>query len=798
MQPQSLRKITLLLATSALLSPTLGAATTANATPGATFTLSRGENLSGVCSRIREAGVAISTPDCVKQILFSNRQWFDETFGYVWKDPAAVNLDSAIRLWAGVPYQMPAEYAQASLQGQQAQGESAGANTATTPAASHPGHFDPKGKAPSTFTIEILKQARASLPFADTRDFDENNKGLIAPMKDLQIMADAGHVAWDMEQYQFIDQQDEFDSIHPSLHRIAKLNNNYGLYEVSPGIYQVRGFDLAQISFIRGKTGWIVLDPLVSAETARAGLKLLQEHVGEGRPVTAVIYSHDHADHWGGVRGIVDEADVRAGKVAIIAPDGFMEALVSENVFAGNAMNRRLFYQYGTLLPRSPYGYVSQGLGQGVSAGAVGLIAPTRFITKPIEEIDVDGIRMVFQLTPHTEAPTEMNTWLPDTKVLWMAENVMAGMHNIYTLRGAPVRNPLNWSKYLNQSLHLFGTQAEVMFAAHHWPRWGNGRIQEVLRAQRDLYANLNNQVLHLANQGVTINEVHNVYEMPKSLQDKWYARGYHGSPEHNSRGVIQRFLGFWDANPATLIPLSPGDSAPLYVEMMGGAEKILARGRQLNDEGAYLYAQEILNRLVQAEPQNQAAKDLLADTFEQIGYQQENPGLRNSFLAGAYELRNGIPQGEIAQTAGPDTIRAMSTGLWLDFLGIRMDSRKAEGMRYTINLITPDNGEKYLVELENATLTNIEGFQADKADLTLTINRSDLEQTMMGLKTFEQQIAGGTAKATGDAGILKKIASIMVDFDPRFEILPGTKARMAETEPVTPYKAEVGNPIAE
>ncbi len=777
----------------------VAAATPATTAQQHTFTLQQGENLSSLCANIRQAGVDISTPDCVKQILFANRQWFDNTFGYVWQDPAAVNLDSAIRLWAGVPYQMPAEYAQASLQGQQAQGEPAATATAPPPATPfHPGHFDPKGKAPSTYTIEVLKQARASLPFADTRDFDENNKGLIAPMQDLQIMADAGHVAWDMEQYQFIDQQEEFDSIHPSLHRIAKLNNNYGLYEVVPGIYQVRGLDLAQISFVRGKTGWIVLDPLVSAETARAGLKLLQEHIGEGLPVTAVIYSHDHADHWGGVRGIVDEADVRAGKVEIIAPDGFMEALVSENVFAGNAMNRRLFYQYGTLLPRSPYGYVSQGLGQGVSAGAVGLIAPTRFITKPIEEIDVDGIRMVFQLTPNTEAPTEMNTWLPDTKVLWMAENVMAGLHNIYTLRGAPVRNPLNWSKYLNQSLHLFGTQAEVMFAAHHWPRWGNERIQEVLRAQRDLYANLNNQVLHLANQGVTINEVHNVYEMPKSLQDKWYARGYHGSPEHNSRGVIQRFLGFWDANPATLIPLSPGDSAPLYVEMMGGAEKILARGRQLNDEGAYLYAQEILNKLVQAEPRNQDAKNLLADTFEQIGYQQENPGLRNSFLAGAYELRNGIPQGEIAQTAGADTIRAMSTGLWLDFLGIRMDSRQAEGMRYTINLITPDNGEKYLVELENATLTNIEGFQADKADLTLTINRSDLEQTMMGLKTFEQQIAEGTAKATGDAGILKKIAAIMVDFDPRFEIMPGTLARKAELNAANPFKAEIGKPIAE
>ncbi|AFL73396.1 alkyl/aryl-sulfatase [Thiocystis violascens] len=799
MKARPIARIALLIAASALpLGLALGTETTpAAATQDQTFTLKRGENLSGICSGIRAAGVAISTPDCVKQILFVNRQWFDQNFGYVWKDAAAVNLDSAVRLWAGVPYRMPAELVQANLQAHSV--DDAPIAAAGAPVTFlHPGHFDPKGKPPSPFTIEVIKQAREALPFSDTRDFDENNKGLIAPMKDLQIMADAGHVAWDMEQYQFIDQQGDFDSIHPSLHRIAKLNNNYGLYEVVPGFYQVRGLDLAQISFVRGKRGWIALDPLVSAETARAGLKLLQEHIGEGRPVTAVIYSHDHADHWGGVRGIVEEADVRAGKVEIIAPDGFMEALVSENVFAGNAMNRRLFYQYGTLLPRSPYGYVSQGLGQGVSSGAVGLIAPTRFITKPIEEITVDGVKMVFQLTPNTEAPTEMNTWFPDTKVLWMAENVMAGLHNIYTLRGAPVRNALNWSKYLNQSLHLFGTQAEVMFAAHHWPRWGNDRIQDVLRAQRDLYANLNNQVLHLANQGVTINEIHNVYELPKSLQQNWYTRGYHGSPEHNSRGVIQRFLGFWDANPATLIPLSPSDSAPLYVEMMGGADKILARGRQLIDEGAYLYANEILNKLVQAEPQNQTAKELLADSFEQFGYQQENPGLRNSFLAGAYELRNGIPQGEIAQTAGADTIRAMSTGLWLDFLGIRMDSRQAEGMRYTINLITPDNGEKYLIELENATLTNIQGFQADKPDLTLTINRSDLEQTMMGLKTLRAQVEAGTAEATGDIDILDKIAATMVDFDPRFEILPGTKAREAEGEPADPFKVEVGNPIAE
>ena len=333
-------------------------------------------------------------------------------------------------------------------------------------------------------------------------------------------------------------------------------------------------------------------------------------------------------------------------------------------------------------------------------------------------------------------------------KALWMAENVIASLHNIYTLRGAPVRDPLRWSKYIGEALYRFGLEADVMFASHHWPRWGNARIQEVLRGQRDLYAHMNNQVLHLANQGVTINQIHNVYEVPKGLQDKWFCRGYHGSPQHNSRGVIQRYLGFWDCNPATLIPLSPQDSAPLYVEMMGGSQKIIARGQQLHDEGKYLLAQEIVNKLVQAEPDNAAAKDLLADIFEQIGYQQENPGLRNSFLAAAYELRTGIPQGETADSSSPDVIRAMSTELFLNFLGIRMDSRKAEGLRFTINLITPDNGEKFLVEMENATLTNIAGFQAEKPDLTLTIKRSDLEQTMMGAKTLEAQIADGTRES--------------------------------------------------
>jgi alkyl sulfatase BDS1-like metallo-beta-lactamase superfamily hydrolase len=328
------------------------------------------------------------------------------------------------------------------------------------------------------------------------------------------------------------------------------------------------------------------------------------------------------------------------------------------------------------------------------------------------------------------------------------------------------------------------------MIASHHWPRWGNDRVQQVLRGQRDLYANINNQVLHLANQGVTINQIHNVYETPKSIGDQWYTRGYHGSPEHNSRAVINRYLGYWDANPATLIPLSPADSAPEYVQMMGGAKKIMARGQELADRGEYLLAQEILNKLVQAEPGNQPAKDLLADVFEQIGYQQENPGLRNSYLAGAFELRSGIPEGASPKGSGPDVIRAMTTELFLDFIGIRMDSRKAEGMEFTINLNTPDNGEQFVIELVNATLTNIEGYQVDDADLTLTINRADLEQTMMGAKSLADQIADGTAKVSGDTGVLEQLASTLAHFEMGFEIMPGTKGP-APDDDLNPY--EVG-----
>jgi alkyl sulfatase BDS1-like metallo-beta-lactamase superfamily hydrolase len=635
-------------------------------------------------------------------------------------------------------------------------------------------HFDPKGKAPSGFTVTQWEQLKNKLPFKDRRDFEEQKKGFIAAPDYKEIMADAGHVAWSMAKYSFLLEDEEYQSIHPSLQRQAFLNMNYGLYEVIPGIYQVRGFDLANISFVKGKTGWIVFDPLTAAETARAALELINEHLGE-RPVVAVVYSHSHGDHWGGVRGVVDEADVASGKVKVIAPDGFMEHAISENVYAGNAMNRRLFLQYGVLLPASPFGHVDQAIGKGVAAGNMGLIAPNVTITKHIQEMTVDGVKMIFQDTPDTEAPCEMNTYFPEMKAFWAAENITATIHNIYTLRGAMVRDSLNWSKNINEALYLFGQEAEVMFASHSWPRWGNDRVQEVMIDQRDTYAHLNNGVLHLVNQGVTINEIHNEYKVPQTLQDSWAARSYHGSPENNSRGVMNRYLGHWDGNPANLIPLSPYDSAPLFVEMMGGAEPIMKKGNELYKKGEYLQAIEILNKLAYGQPGNKACKELLADCYEQMGYQQESSSLRNAFLAGAFELRNGIPAGASPKTSGPDLIKAMETGLWLDFLGIRMVTDKAAGMAFKINLITPDNGEKYLIELSNSTLNNIKGFQDKNADLTITINRSDLDLVMMGVKTMDEMLADGTAKTKGDKSVIDKLKSTLIHFDLRFEILPGT-----------------------
>ena len=641
-------------------------------------------------------------------------------------------------------------------------------------------HFHELGKMPSAATSAVRAAAKARLPFEDDRDFAEARRGFLAAPSYRQIMAKAGHVAWNIGAYDYLLSGEEFESIHPSLQRQAILNMEYGLFEVVPDrIYQVRGCDLANISFIRSDTVWIVFDPLTATETAAAALALINEQLGF-RPVVAVVYSHSHGDHFAGAHGVVDEADVRSGKVPVIAPIGFLEHAVAENVYAGNAMNRRMFYQYGTLLDRSPFGHVDQAIGKGVAAGATGLIPPTIDIVQDIEEHTIDGVRMVFQNTPGTEAPAEMNTWFPDFKAFWAAENIVGTIHNIYTLRGALVRDALEWSRQINKALYLFGQDAEVMFASHSWPRWGNERIQEVMRTQRDAYANLNNGVMHLANQGVTINEIHRIYEVPESLQRKWAARSYHGSVEHNSRAVVNRYLGYWDGNPATLIPLAPRESAPLFVEMMGGADAILARASGLMDDGDYLLAVEILNKLVYGEPELEAGRHLLADAFEQIGYQQESPSVRNSFLAAALELRSGIPSGAAPKSTGPDMVRALSTLQFLDYLGIRLDTAAAGDAAFVMNLITPDNGEKFVVELSNGTLTSLEGFVAADPDLTLTLDRADLENAMIGIVPLQQQVADGTAVFEGDPSILLTLAGMLTEFQPTFAIMPGTTSEEA------------------
>ncbi len=637
------------------------------------------------------------------------------------------------------------------------------------------GHFDAKGRLPTQYTRERQQALRESLPFSDQRDFEEDTRGFIAAPGYTQIMADNGTVAWDMGRYEFLSDDEPLDSVNPSLQRQARLNMAYGLYEVVPGrIYQLRGFDISNMSLVRGDTGWILFDVLTSKETARAALKFANEQLGE-RPVVAIVYSHSHVDHFGGVRGVVDEADVKAGKVQILAPMGFMEHAVAENIYAGNAMSRRADYQYGVLLPASPYGHVDQSIGKRISIGQIGLLAPTRIITAPIEEVTIDGVTMVFQNTPGTEAPAEMNTWFPQFKAFWAAENITGTIHNIYTLRGALVRDALAWSKYINQALYRFGNDAEVMFAAHTWPRWGNERIREVMRGQRDMYAHLNNAVLHLANQGVTINQMQNVYKVPESLQRQWFARGYHGAFEYNSRAVINRYLGYWDANPATLIPLSPADSAPLYVEMMGGAQKIIDKGSELFLAGEYLLAQEILNKLLYAQPQNQQVKDLLADVWEQIGYQQESPSVRNSFLAAALELRHGIPEGATPNTASADMALAVPTALYLDYLGVLLDPDKAVGMAFTINLRTPDNSEEFVLEMSNSTLTNAQGFQAVDADFTVSIPSRKLLAVLLGATTFDALVQAGEATIEGDQQVFQQLRSALDTFPPHFELLPGT-----------------------
>ncbi|MDD1780913.1 MBL fold metallo-hydrolase [Enterovibrio sp. ZSDZ35] len=643
----------------------------------------------------------------------------------------------------------------------------------TLPAAAHT--YSPEAKAPTQTTQNFAAEQRATLPFNDKEDFALVEKGLITQQDNLEIKDKAGKVIWELGNYDFLLDGKDYDSIHPSLQRQAQLNMHHGLYKVTDRIYQVRGYDLANITFVQGDTGWIVFDPLTVPATAKAALDFINKELGE-RPIKAVVYSHAHADHFGGVKGIVSQEQVDNGEVEIIAPRGFLHHAVAENVLAGNAMSRRVTYQYGNALEKSATGQVDAAIGKGVAQGEVSMIAPTLVISEETETKVVDGITMEFQNTPGTESPAEMNTYFPQFNALWMAENTVGGLHNVYTLRGAEVRDAKAWSKYINESIHMYADDADVMFASHSWPRWGNDNINQFLRKQRDMYGYIHDQALRLANHGVTINEIQDEFHVPDVLAHEWYNRGYHGSYHRNAKAVINKYLGYFDMNPATLRPLSPTDAAPKYVAAMGGIDNVLKVGQEAYKSGEYRWCAEVVDKAVFAEPTNQKARFLQADCLEQIGYQSESAGERNTYLMGAYELRHGTPKGDATKTAGADVVVAMDTELFLDYLGVRLNGDKAAGVDYTINFVLPDVNETFLVELENAHLNNLKGVQSDNPDMTLTVDRAALNKVLMGKASLNDLVSAGQAKIEGNAKALTDIAGMLDNFEFWFNIIEPKK----------------------
>ncbi|WP_339544491.1 alkyl/aryl-sulfatase [Pseudomonas sp. RA_35y_Pfl2_P32] len=612
----------------------------------------------------------------------------------------------------------------------------------------------------------VLKQ----LPFSDRTDYESVNRGLIAPFKG-QVKSAEGKVIWDMQAYAFLDKDQAPDTVNPSLWRLAQLSAHAGLFEVSDKIYQVRGLDLANMTIIEGDDGLIIIDPLTMAETAKAALDLYYQNRAH-KPVVAVIYSHTHVDHFGGVRGVIDEADVKAGKVKVFAPSGFMEHVMSENVYAGNAMSRRAQFQFGSLLPRGDQGQVDAGMGKTVpSGGTITLIEPTDLISQELETRTIAGIEVQFQLTPGTEAPSEMNLYLPQLRALCMAENATQMMHNILTPRGAQVRDAKAWAQYLDSSLARYGDKADVLFAQHNWPTWGGERIRTFLADQRDMYAFLNDRTLHLLNQGLTPMEIaQNMQKLPGALENKWYTRGYYGSLSHNSRAVYQRYMGFYDGNPANLNPLPPVETAKHYVEAIGGGAAVIGKMREAMTKGDYRWATQLGNQLLFAEPDNSEGRETQAQALEQLGYQSENATWRNMYLTGAMELRHGVPSNS-GSSVSVDMVRAMTPQMFFDYLAIRLDSEKAVGHDLTLNWTFENPDQPYNLTLRNGVLTHRAGSNP-QADAGISMSKATLEQISLKQLDFPTAIQKGLVKVQGNGKKLGELLGSLDTFSPQFNIV--------------------------
>ncbi len=620
--------------------------------------------------------------------------------------------------------------------------------------------------APSAYTVQANRAVASALPPAQQYELANATRGLIATLPTNQVAGPNGRMAWDGQRFDYLKGAAP-DTVNPSLWLNGTLNRVHGLFKVQEGIYQLRGYDVSNMTLIAGKTGWIIVDPLTTAEVSKATLELAQQHLGR-RPVSAVIFTHGHLDHFGGVLGVTSAADIQSGKVPVIAPQGFMDSALAENVLAGGAMSRRAVYQFGMHLPYGEKGGVGNGLGIAVSNGTPGLAAPTLYIASNGQKQVVDGVPMVFYMANDSEAPHEFMFYLPEQKALCLAEVASQTMHNIYTLRGAKGRDALAWSKYLNAMLDMF-PDADNGFTSHQWPVWGKANLRTHLEHQRDMYRFIHDRALNLANDGMTMQDLSNERFYPKGLQQDYATHGYYGSLSQNLRGVFNFYLGWYDSNPATLDPLPRVESAKRFVKLAGGADAVLKHMQAAYDAGDYRWAVELGSKLVFAEPSNKAARELQAATLEQMGYQTESAVWRNEFLSAAMELRDDSKRKPSIQTASPDVIRAMPLPLLFDSLAVRLNHEKVDGLSIGLNLHFTDSNEHYALELSNAVLNNTAGRILAKPTASLQLTRAALFDVLLGKTTFPQALQSGAIKVEGDPRSIGAILSNLKTFDPAY-----------------------------
>lgn len=604
------------------------------------------------------------------------------------------------------------------------------------------------------------------LPFTDKTDFMNAHKGFIAPLPSELIKGKQGNVVWDPQQYAFIKEGEKApDTVNPSLWRQSQLINIGGLFQVTDGVYQIRNLDLSNMTIMEGKEGITVIDPLVSAETAKVGMDLYYKNRGK-RPVVAVIYTHSHVDHYGGVRGVIDDADVKSGKVKVYAPAGFMKEAVSENIMAGNAMSRRASYMYGNLLKPDAKGQVGAGLGTTTSAGTVTLIEPTNYITHTGQKEVIDGLTYDFMMAPGSEAPSEMLWYVEEKGMIEAAEDVTHTLHNTYSLRGAKIRDPLAWSKYINDVIGRWGGKANIIIAQHHWPTWGNENVVKLMKSQRDMYRYINDQTLRMANQGLTRDEITANFKLPSGLEKSWASRGYYGSVSHDVKATYVFYLGWFNGNPATLNELPPVDAAKKYVDYMGGADAIMQKAKTDYAQGNYRWVAQVTNNIVFADPSNKEARNLEADALEQMGYQAESGPWRNFYLTGAQELRNGVVKGATPNTASPDTVKAMSPEMFFDYLAVHINGEKAANAQAVFNVDLGTDGGKYKLELENGVLNHSADAQASNADASITLNRATLNKIILKEESLKQAEEKGDVQISGNHAKLDEFLGYLDSFD--------------------------------